>query len=141
MTFSPVEMGTVPSSGTSGAVEASSAVHHDPIVAIACGRDEELASPSMRCRFGRRTERQRAIALHQEPVERVIATFARPPEVSTKPGQLHIRLDALREDPRRAPRDRRQRNEDETEHELLAGIEGQDDLRSGESDRSIAEDS
>lgn len=80
MTFSPVEMETIPSSGTSGAVGASSAVHHDLIVAIACGRDEELASPSMRCRFERRAERQPAIAIHQELVERVIATFAPPPE-------------------------------------------------------------
>ena len=45
------------------------ALRHDLVVQTACGRDEELASPSTLCRFERRAERQWAIAIHQELVE------------------------------------------------------------------------
>ena len=62
-------------------------------------------------------------------------------EYSPEQHRPFIRLDALGEGARRAPRDRRRRNRGETERDLVAGIVSQDDLRFGEPDGSITEDS
>ena len=52
----------------------------DPVVQTACDRDESLASSSTLCRFEQRAEHQWAIAIHQELVERFIASFVHPPQ-------------------------------------------------------------
>ena len=55
------------------------ALRHDLVGQTACGRDEQLASPSTRCRFERRAERQWAIAIHHELVGQFVDSFAPPP--------------------------------------------------------------
>ena len=56
------------------------ALRDDPLVQTACDRDESLASSSTLCRFEQRAQHQWAIAIHQELVERFIASVLHPPE-------------------------------------------------------------
>ena len=55
------------------------ALRDDPVVQTACDRDASLASSSTLCRFEQRAQHQWAIAIHQELLERFIASFAHPP--------------------------------------------------------------
>ena len=55
------------------------ALRDDPVVQTACERDESLASSSTLCRFEQRAERQWAIAIQHQLVERFIDSFTHRP--------------------------------------------------------------
>ena len=55
------------------------ALRDDPVVQTACDRDESLASSSTLCRFEQRAERQWAIAIQHQLVERFIDSFTHRP--------------------------------------------------------------